>query len=272
VDVDARLVLRRPVAKLGIAPLTSMFFHGENTLGGPVDFRPEVHDSDGLLLELASGEWLWRPLENPRAVQASALAAASPRGFGLVQRDRDFASYQDLETHAELRPSAWVAPRGEWGEGHVELIEIPTDSDVTDNVVAYWVPRTPPAPGTPGSFSYTLSWYGDDPTRPPGGRVVATRRDFGTLDNVQRFVVDFAGGTLAAVPAERTPRGVVSVAGGAEAGAVLDQHVVRNDATGGWRLTFQVRPFRRGPLELRAFLAGDGDAALTETWSYMVLP
>ena len=124
-----------------------MFFHGENSAAHVEDFRPEVHDSDGLLLNFGSGEWLWRPLDNPRTLRVSTFRMTNPRGFGLLQRDRDFDHYQDLETRPELRPSVWVAPQGDWGEGRVELVEIPTKADTNDNIVAYWVPDKPPEPG-----------------------------------------------------------------------------------------------------------------------------
>src|SRR5437867_4003588 len=271
VEVECRLFLRKEVRKLGIAPLTSMFFHGENTNRAFDDFRPEVHDSDGLLLSFASDEWLWRPLDNRRTLNVSHLRMEKPRGFGLLQRDRDFEHYQDLETHPERRASAWVEASGDWGAGSVELVEIPTPSDTNDNVVAYWVPQKAPKPGEPAAFSYTLYWYGDDPARPPGGRAVATRRDGGTAKDAQRFVIDFAGKKLAAIPADRVLHGVVTVAGGVEAGELLEEHVVKNPFTGGWRLTFQARPKRREPLELRGFLEQGGDT-LTETWSYVILP
>ncbi len=271
VNVDARLFLRQEVKTLGIAPLTSMFFHGENTARQFEDFRPEVHDSDGVLLNLSSGEWLWRPVDNPRTLNVSQLHMPSPKGFGLIQRDRDFEHYQDLETRAELRPSVWVSPRGDWGAGHVEVVEIPTKLDTNDNIVVFWVPEKQPKPGTPATFSYTMWWYGDDATRPPGARAIASRRDRGTKEDAYRFVIDFVGKKLNALPPDTVLRGVVTVASGEDAAEVLDQNVVKNPATGGWRLTFQLRPKRKDPVELRAFLDKGGDT-LTETWSYVVLP
>jgi glucans biosynthesis protein len=270
VEVDARLFMRREVRKLGVAPLTSMFSFGENTIRTTEDFRPEVHDSDGLLLSFARGEWLWRPLDNPATIRVSGFRMSSPKGFGLLQRDRDFDHYQDLETRAELRPSVWVAPRGDWGNGRVELVELPATSDFHDNINAYWIPETPPKAGDALTFAYTLHWYSDDPARPPGGRVVATRRDRGTFEDAHRFVIDFAGKKLESLPAGSGVRGVVTIASGADAGELLDQHAVKNPLTGGWRLTFQVRP-KQEPLELRAFLAKDAEA-LSETWSYAILP
>jgi glucans biosynthesis protein len=271
-QVSSRIFRRWKISKLGIAPLTSMFFVGENTLREIHDFRPEVHDSDGLLVAAKNGEWIWRPLDNPTSLQVSGLELRDPRGFGLVQRDREFASYQDLETRMELRPSAWVAPEGDWGEGRVELVEIPTRSDANDNVVAYWVPASLPPPGDPLSFSYSLSFYGDDRARPPGGRVVATRRDYGTGEDTQRFVVDFAGGELEKLPAETVLRGVVTLGSGSgEEAELLDQQVIKNAVTGGWRLVFQIRLRGDDPLELRAFLQ-QGERALTETWSYGLRP
>jgi glucans biosynthesis protein len=271
VNVDARLFLRQEVKKIGIAPLTSMFFHGENSLRQFEDFRPEVHDSDGLLLNFKTGEWMWRPADNPRTLDVSTFHMPNPKGFGLIQRDRDFDHYQDLETRADLRPSVWIAPRGDWGDGHAELVEIPTKSDTNDNVVSYWVPEKQPKPGTPAAFSYTMSWYGEDPTRPPGGRAVATRCDHGASDSAYRYVIDFVGKQLDALPAETVLRGVVTVASGPDTAELIDQHVIKNPVTGGWRLTLQVRPKKKEPVELRAFLDKDGDA-LTETWSKVILP
>ncbi len=271
VHVDARVFLRRQVETLGIAPLTSMFFHGENTLQPPVDFRPEVHDSDGLLLSFSTGEWLWRPLDNPPTLQVNLLQMQNPRGFGLIQRDRSFEHHQDLETHSELRPSVWISTHGDWGDGAVELVEIPTNTDIRDNIVAYWVPKQQPQPGEAAAFSYTMYWYGDDPSRPPGGRVVATRRDWGTVENAHRFVLDFNGDELRALPPDQAPQGVLTIAGGDAVGEVLDQHVVKNTVTGGWRFSFEIRPKKWVPIELRAFLQRGG-RVLTETWSYALLP
>src|SRR5207244_12691926 len=166
----------------------------------PSDFPPEAHDSDGLLLDFTSGEWLWRPLDNPRTLNVSGFQMQGPKGFGLVQRDRDFDHYQDLETAAQRRPSVWIAPRQDWGTGRVELVEIPTNDDTNDNVVAYWVPGKGPKLGEPASFAYAMSWYEDDPMRPAGGRTIATRRDNGTVKDAQRFVIDFTSPKLAAIP------------------------------------------------------------------------
>jgi periplasmic glucans biosynthesis protein len=263
VDVEARLFFRRKVERLGIAPLTSMFFFDENGRHCFDDFRPEVHDSDGLLLHFDGGEWLWRPLANPRSIAVNGFQMRDPRGFGLIQRDRDFANHQDLETHAELRPSAWIVPRGDWGEGRVELVEIPTDTEKNDNIVAFWVPAVIPGPGEQRVFSYSLYWYGADAGRPPGGRAIATRQDAGTIEGARRFVVDFAGGTLAAHPSAPAPEAVVS----ANEAEVKDIHLVYNPAIAGWRLGFQVVPEGNEPVEMRAYLRR-GDDVLTETWSY----
>jgi glucans biosynthesis protein len=271
VKVEGRLFLRRAVQKLGLAPLTSMFFHGENTRQHFDDFRPEVHDNDGLLVNFASGEWLWRPVDNPRSLNVSGLQTENPKGFGLIQRDRNFDHYQDLETQSQRRPSVWIAPDGNWGAGRVEVVEIPTSADINDNIVAYWVPKQLAQVGQPFGFAYTMHWYGEDASRPPGGRVYSTRRDAGTVQGAQRVVIDFSGGKLKDIPAERVLRGVVTVVGGADVAELLDQHVVKNPEIGGWRLSFHIRPKTREAIELRAFLEESGEV-LTETWSYQILP
>ncbi len=268
VDVDLQLFFRRQVNKLGIAPLTSMFLQGENRLDKVQDFRPEVHDSDGLLVESGSGEWIWRPLDGRQRLTVTSFQLESPRGFGMVQRDRDFDHFQDLEARPDLRPSAWVTPKGSWGRGRVELVEIPTRDDTNDNVVSMWVPEAQPTGML--ELSYRLTWFGDDKNFSPGGRVVATRRDRGNLPDVHRFVIDFQGAQLAKLPADAVLQGVIATSGSPEA-QIVNQQVMKNPITGGWRFVFQVRPNGSEPVDLRAFLQR-GDSALTETWSYLLQP
>ncbi len=272
VDVEARIYPRAKIEKLGIAPLTSMFFFGENTMNRPVDYRPEVHDSDGLLLASRTGEWIFRPLDNPQRLNFSDFRMTDPAGFGLVQRDRVFDHYQDIETRPELRPGVWIAPGGNWGEGTVELVEIPSPEDIHDNIVAFWIPARPVQPGDALSFSYTMSWFADDPGLPPGGRASSTRQDRGTIKGARRMIVDFTGKRLAELPADAPVRAAVTVGSGTgKEGELLEQQIVKNPVTGGWRLVFQVRPKSDKPVELRAYLAKDNEA-LTETWSYAVQP
>jgi len=271
VKVDVMVYARQEVKKIGFAPLTSMFLHGENTFRQSEDYRPEVHDSDGVLLNLESGEWLWRPLDNPRTLDVTGFQVARPKGFGLIQRDHDFEHYQDLETRPDLRPSVWQTARGDWGNGRIELVEIPTKADTNDNIVTYWVPAAKLKPGELLAFAYTMYWYGDDPARPPAGRVVATRRDRGSAEGVYRYLIDFESNQLKALPADTVLRGVVTIASGEQSAELLSQQVVKNPVARGWRLIFQVRPKQKGPVELRAFLDKGGEA-LTETWSDVIRP
>ncbi|MFT3818575.1 MAG: glucan biosynthesis protein G [Rubrivivax sp.] len=274
VEVQARLFLRAgpdPIRTLGIAPLTSMFFFGENQPHAG-DFRPEVHDSDGLQIAGADGEWLWRPLVNPARPQLSSFALRSPRGFGLMQRDRRFAAYEDTEARYELRPSAWVEPLGDWGEGRVELLQLPTPDETHDNVVAYWVPAALPPPGQPLELRYRLHWQGKEQTRPPGGWAAQTRsgRSYAALAADERqFIVDFEGPALAALPADAAVRAVASADGNAE---LREAHAYRNEATGQWRMALRVRIRDLAqPAELRAFLQTSTDT-VSETWTYLIPP
>jgi glucans biosynthesis protein len=268
-------VYRRTAAKvIGLAPLTSMFWHGENSRTTHGDFRPEVHDSDGLLLQRGSGEWLWRPLVNPAQLRVAAFADENPRGFGLLQRDRDFDHYQDLEANYHLRPSIWVEPVGAWGAGAVRLAEISTPDETSDNIVAFWVPANLPPLDEPFEFEYRLYWFLDAARRPPAGFVAATR-----LSSVQkepaltRFLVDFDGPYLNGQPADPTIEPVVTV--GTGAGLVPDTVTIqKNFNNGTWRVTFAVRPDGSGrAVELRCFLRKSPHVgSLTETWSYLWNP
>jgi glucans biosynthesis protein len=268
-DVRARLFVRTPVATVGIAPLTSMFFFGENQ-PHRTDFRPEVHDSDGLSVATGDGEWLWRPLLNPSRTFTTSFAMRGLRGFGLMQRDRSFASYEDGEARYELRPSAWIEPVGDWGPGRVELVQLHTADETNDNVVAYWVPKEPLAVGRALDLAYRVRWQGADMQRPPGAWVVQTRtgRGFTDLaDDERQFVVDFAGPSLAALPADAPVKAVVTAPAN---GSVVESNAYRVDATGAWRMTVRMRQTQANePTELRGFLQ-NGTDVLTETWSNVV--
>lgn len=271
-DVQSRLYLRDNVSKLGIAPLTSMFLFGENQRSGPEDFRPEVHDSDGLLVHTGAGEWIWRPLVNPKRLIVTSFGTTNPKGFGLMQRDRTWEHYEDLEARYERRPSAWVEPKGDWGAGRVELVMIPTPDETNDNIVAYWVPDNPPPVGRGYDMSYRLSWQMQEEARPPTGWAVQSRRGRGwtrEADDSLRMVVDFDGPKLRELKPDAKVLGAMWLS---DNGELMDRQVFRNEVTGGWRLSFR---FRRNdpdkPVEMRAFLKNDQDV-LTETWSYLLAP
>ena len=271
VDVRSRLFLRAGVRTLGIAPLTSMFQHGENQ-PRPGDFRPEVHDSDGLMVATGEGEWLWRPLVNPARPLVTSFRTRDPKGFGLMQRDRAFASYEDAEAAYERRPSLWVEPKGAWGPGRVELYQWPTADEANDNIVAYWVPDTVPAPGEPIDHDYRLHVQGDDQQRPPTGWAAQSRvgRGFAAVGpNEKHFIVDFTGPALDALPADAAVRPVVSTG---PAGRVVESNTYRVPATGAWRMSLRVQHLdATQPVELRAYLQ-QSTHALTETWTSILLP
>ncbi len=274
-DIEATLFPRRSDMKLGLAPLTSMFKHGENSQRRFDDFRPEVHDSDGLAIHTGGGEWIWRPLANHRTLQVSSFLDQDPQGFGLLQRDRAFASYQDLEVDYQRRPSKWVLPFGDWSNGHVELVEIPTDTEVNDNIVSYWVPDAAPEPGVPIRARYLLVAFLDNPNWPPGGRVASTRigtdRRPGDVNSGnpggRLFVVDFVGGDLPFLNADQPVGAVVETS----SGRIAFAHALRNPAIGGWRAFFDFVPDNDQSAVLRCFLNHRGHA-LTETWSYLWTP
>jgi glucans biosynthesis protein len=264
VDVQSHLFFRKKVERLGIAPLTSMFLHGENTDRFMDDFRPEVHDSDGLLIGNSSGEWLWRPLNNPRQLRISVFQDKKPVGFGLMARDRNFDHYQDLDAQFNRRPSAWVEPMGDWGQGGVYLIEIPSDAEKYDNVVAFWVPEESPAEGKDLRFDYRLHFVSREFTAPSAGKVVSTR--LGALDpksGKRLFVVDFGGPSLELLSAKAKVSAEVTAAG-----KLSEVTVRKNEETGAWRLTFELEPEKgKSPVELRAILRSGKDV-LTESWVY----
>ena len=272
VDVDMTLFPRRAGVKFGIAPLTSMFFTSQNDRRFSGDFRPELHDSDGLLLHSGTGEWIWRPLRNPVATELSAFIDKETSGFGLLQRDRTFEDYQDLDLAYELRPSYWVEPRGSWGEGRVELVELPTADETNDNIVAAWTSRDPIEPGRPMSYGYSLTASLNLSRLSPGGRVSKTfqtqARSLGSSEIVapgsRRFLIDFSGGDLAYFSSDPS---LVEVVPTATSGKILRSFLVPNPHIAGFRAAIDVELGANQSTDLRAFLKA-GSRALTETWTF----
>lgn len=262
-DVRAVLFPRRTIEKLGIAPLSSMFLFGEGGRRGFDDYRPEVHDSDGLLIYNGRGEWLWRPLANHPSLQISAFLDENPRGFGLLQRDRDPQDYQDLGAEYERRPSLWVEPIGDWGPGWVELVEIPSDRETNNNIIAFWVRKGGVEAGTSIEVGYRIHAQLDQPPRPPLGRAVATRIGAGSAPDSRRFVVDFSGGPLADLGREVTLDAVLK----AHAGEVGKPQLAFNPGTGGRRVMFDLFPNGEELCEMSCSLRR-GEETMTETWLY----
>jgi glucans biosynthesis protein len=275
-QVQAELFIRNDIAQLGIAPLTSMYWFGENDRQSATDWRPEIHDSDGLALWTGKGERIWRPLIDPPSVQTNSFLDDNPQGFGVMQRDRDFANYQDDGAFYNRRPSIWVEPLGNWGRGAVQLVEIPTQDEIHDNIVAYWKPDKPVKAGDSLSISYRLYWQDHMPHPPTDiARVVATRIGRGgvpgkpapTDKDSWKFVIDFAGGPLTGMAPRYDITPVVNIS----RGKISNPYVIKIVGTERWRAAFDVYAPGKSQLDLRCFLRFD-NKTLTETWLYQFFP
>jgi len=258
-DVDATLYPRVALDNVGIAPLTSMFLFDESVRTRIDDFRDEVHDSDGLQIMMDSGEQTWRPLSNPRQLQVSSFTATPPKGFGLVQRSRKFSDYQDLEAQYEKRPSTWIEPRSNWGAGSVQLIEIPTDRETNDNIVAFWRPRDPIPAGKPWSISYRVRWSQVPKLTPELGRVVFTRTGPSWDGKRKLFVIDFDG-------LGKSTEGL-RIEAGTSAGKLTNLVLQPNPRIGALRASFELAADEADVAELRLRLMR-GPQPATETWLY----
>nr|WP_283254744.1 glucan biosynthesis protein G [Luteimonas galliterrae] len=262
-DVDMRLYPRVELARAGIAPLTSMFDFDASDRLGVDDYRPAVHDSDGLALLNGRNEQVWRPLQNPKAVQMSAFQDDNPRGFGLMQRKRAFSDYLDLEAGYQKRPSLWVEPIGDWGEGAVTLVEIPTVDEYHDNIVAFWRPKQAFAAGREYRFRYRLHWCVDHAWQRDLAVVGSTRIGKAPKAGSRLVVIELYGGRLDSLPADAK----VKVDALASKGALRNAVAYRNAETGHWRMSFEVDAGGQADAELRARLV-DAKGALSETWLY----
>lgn len=257
-EVESTLFPRVDLPRIGIAPASSMFFFGPQDREGVSDYRPAVHDSDGLMMINGRGEQLWRPLANPRDLQVSGFQDQSPRGFGLIQRSRAFTEFQDLEARYHLRPSLWVEPMDDFGAGEVQLVEIPTRSEIHDNIVSAWSPRQGLSAGVSRRLRYRLLWVSEPPGLPVLARIGTTRVANGIGPRRRHFVLD-----TTRLPPDTNARPMIAVS----AGEVINPVIQQNGETGGIRLSFELDPGRATLIELRARLTVDG-IPVCEDWMF----
>jgi glucans biosynthesis protein len=275
-DVETRVFARKDIERLGFAPLTSMFWYSETNQRQAFDWRPQVHDSEGLAVWTGAGERIWRPLNNPPQVMTNSFLDKNPKGFGLIQRDRDFTHYEDDGVFYDKRPTLWVEPKSAWGEGMVQLVEIPTTDEIHDNIVAYWTPKQPVKAENSFALDYRLHWTAEEPFPVSSGHVVATRRGRGGNPAVRdkasltiKYVVDFEGGDLAARQTDKDPA-VAEVT--ASHGKIINPFAIRVQGTDRWRLIFDLETKGPAPVDLRGYLRSKSGQALTETWLFQHFP
>lgn len=265
-DVRARVFMRESVESFGIAPLTSMYWRGENRKSPESDYRPEVHDADGLIVAERDEDPIWRALDLGERTRLSYLSAEQLTGFGLMQRDRDFSSYQDLEAEYHRRPSVWIEAKGDWGRGLVKLVELPAENEFEDNIIAFWEPAVLPEKGSSLDFEYTIHWTPEGaPRMYPESKVIATRvgEDL-SYPGSQLFVIDFSADGAP----ENRPELVAAAQGEAE---IVDQQVLWNPYLEAWRVVLRVEALQPevegGAIELRSQLLF-GEGKVSEVWAY----
>lgn len=272
-EIEAALFMRKDVKRLGLAPLTSMYWFSESEKRRLEDWRPEVHDSDGLAIWTGSGERIWRPLINQPTSVTSSFVDNDPKGFGLLQRDRAFENYLDGVNY-ERRPSVWVEPLDGWGAGSVQLVELPTDDEIHDNITVYWRPAEPVRAKASYRLRYRLHWLAEEPYPAAVARCVATRIGRGGQPGkprpkgVYKFAIEFAGAALDPLWGDTVKASpVVTTSRGSTQGAFMEPI----PATRRWRAIFDLLPEGTDPVELRLYIQGNGEA-LTETWLYQFRP
>ncbi len=263
-EVDPK---RKPLLTIGLAPMSSMFWFGENSERHFDDYRPEVHDSDGLLMRMENGETLWRPLINAPVMRHQVFAANNIRGFGLLQRDRDFSHYQDIFNLYHETPTVWVEPRGHWGDGDMHLLELSTQYEGLDNIAAFWDPKAKPAPLQPYRFSYTQYWTRENDMKLSPNKVLLTRIGADPRNqNWRQFVIDFNGPKLATFSDTNAP---VAIASCSTNGVIVENQLFHIPFNGDWRaiLKMEPKPGNQDPVDIRCTLK-KGEEVVSETWTY----
>jgi glucans biosynthesis protein len=266
IDTEATVFTRAVVDHIGFSPMQATFLFAANRRRNVDDMRPAVHEVNGLQMLNGRGEWIWRPVSNPEQLQISSFVDENPKGFGVLQRERDFAAFHDDDQQFQLRPSLWIEPIGDWGPGFVQLVEIPSDSEVNDNIIAYWRPRQPMAAGAEMTFAYRQFWCWTTPERPPLATAVGFRIGRGGPGRRRRFLVEFAGGFL---NQDQPPEPKLAL--GASPGQIVNPRLILDHGRKAARVAFDLEPGSESAVELRLVLEG-ADGPLTETWLYRWTP
>ena len=270
--VQSAVFAREDVKKLGVAPLTSMYLSGENDTRIFDDFRPEVHDSDGLSMHTSSGEWIWRSLNNPKGLRVTSLQDNQPKGFGLLQRDQNFTNYQDTEANYHARPGMWITPDNQWGKGRVELVEIPTNSETNDNIVSYWVPEKPFKKGEMREFDYTVKTVNGGLNEDVTARVSRVFNSWAALpgqDNApdkseRQMVVDFSADAFAHLGQSIRLKPHLTLS----SGKFKDLEVMQLPDKTTWRAQFKLIPDNNEAIDMRLYLTLSGEQ-ISEVWNYV---
>ncbi|BFT31977.1 glucan biosynthesis protein G [Alteromonas sp. D210916BOD_24] len=272
-EVESWLFAREDVEKLGIAPFTSMFLYGENSQKHYDDFRPEVHDSDGILMVTHTDEEIWRPLTNPTRLQVTSLSDEQPKGFGMLQRDGQWDHYLDAEANYHLRPGLWVTPSVGFEKGRLEVVEIPTKSEVHDNIVAFWTPEKPFKAGESRYYAYQLKTVEQHPFVSELATVVRTRQGKTVLPgddakgemsaSTRQFNIDFSA------PAEMSFDGdSMKVVVEGINGVISHPRLYPVAGAKEWRVTFDVKPKEKKAVDMRAYIEHNGER-VSEVWNYV---
>jgi periplasmic glucans biosynthesis protein len=261
-DTEATIFARSALDNVGIAPMQASFLFGPNKRRGVDDFRPSVHEANGLQMLNGRGEWIWRPLNNPEQLQISSFMDENPKGFGLIQRERDFSAFQDDDQRYDLRPSLWIEPIGEWGAGNIQLVEIPSESEVNDNIIAFWRPKAGIAAGSETSIAYRQFWCWSPPEKPALAQAIGFRIGRGSQARRRRCLVEFSGELFAQ---EKPPEIKLNLT--CTPGQILNPRLLINPQRQTARVLFELDPAGENAVEMRLILE-DGDKPLSETWLY----
>lgn len=261
IDVEMTLFARQVLDHIGLGCTMGTFLSGPQSRRTFDDLRPAVHEVSGVQMQTGGGEWIYRPVNNPATLQVSSFMDENPRGFGLVQRERDAVAFQDDDQRFELRPSVWTEPLGDWGAGSVQLLEIPSDSELNDNIIAYWRPRQALAAGSETSLAYRQAWCWQPPEKPALATATRTRQGRGSQPRRRRFLVDFSGDRLSDPAQVAAIRAAVSTSQGTIHNVRLWPYPERKLM----RVGFEVDPGAESLSELRLVLQAGGQP-VSETW------
>lgn len=263
IDTECTWFARAAVDNFGLATMSATHLFGSIDERRFDDLRPSVSEVSGLQILTGKGEWIWRPVANRDTLQISTFVDDNPRGFGFLQRDRNFDHYQDDDQHYERRPSLWIEPIGDWSGGGVELVEIPSDSESNDNIIGFWKAKQPLAAGSETSFAYRQFWCWDPPEQPPLAITKQSRAGRGSSPKRRRFIVEFEGDILSLPQNAAALKPKLDVA----PGSITAIRTFTSEDKKIYRVLFELDPGNESSSELRLVIEAAG-IPISETWLY----
>ena len=267
VKTKSTIYPRIDTLSVGIAPMSTLYFSGINTLSRYNLYYSQFHYSDNLIISSEKNVFS-QPLENYEQTVVNEVKTKDIKFFGLSQRDRNYDHYQTLFIALHLMPTLWIKPDNDWQKGKVVLVETPANNPNTLNIYAFWVPEEKLHKGKVYSYDYTMHWAINEPDPDTGPGCVSSTKVGLDGDNIC-FAIKFTGTMLKKLPAVANITSLTTISSNSK---ITDIKIQKDPFDNQWiALITASKPVKVDNKQSQVSLSCTlmyGNKPITETWMY----